>query len=215
MHEDARIDRFDLGGRRRLALCLKVLEIGVDLRQRRAIESAVEALGLENRHDGLRRRLARERAQRRNRTVEAPRAGFRRRHVHRRGHAARHVRVDLKRHLGQRLPERRHELARRARREDARHVLDRQRVDAHRRLLLRKLHVVGDRMDRRRRVADRALRVPAVLLHAFDRLLEVARIVQRVKDAEDVHPVLARERGEALDDVVRIVLVAEDVLPAE
>ena len=70
-------------------------------------------------------------------------------------------------------------------------------------------------MDRRRRVADRPLGVSAVLLHALDRLLEIARIIERVKDAEDVHAVLARERGEALDDVVRIVLVAEDVLPAE
>ena len=70
-------------------------------------------------------------------------------------------------------------------------------------------------MDRRRRVADRALRVPAVLLHAFDRLLEIARIIERVKDAEDVHAVLARERREAFDDVVRIMLVAEDVLSAE
>ena len=55
----------------------------------------------------------------------------------------------------------------------------------------------------------------AVLLDALDRRLEVARIVQRVEHAEDVHAVLARQRREALDDVVWIVLVAKDVLAAE
>jgi nucleotide-binding universal stress UspA family protein len=57
--------------------------------------------------------------------------------------------------------------------------------------------------------------VSAVLLDGLDRLLEVAGVVQRVEDAEDVHAVLARERDEPLQHVVRIVLVAENVLAAQ
>ena len=123
--------------------------------------------------------------------------------------------VDLDRQVGARPHERPHERARRAGREDARHVLDGEGVDAHRDLLLRELHVGLHRVDGRGGVADRALRVAPVLLDAPDGLFEVARVVQRVEDAEDVHAVLARERHEAVHHVVRVVLVAEDVLTAQ
>ena len=108
-----------------------------------------------------------------------------------------------------------HELAGRAGREDAGHVLDGEGVDAHRLLLLRELHVVLDGVDGRGGVGDRALRVATVLLHARDGLLQIARVVQRVEHAEDVHPVLAREGDEPVHDVVGIVLVAEQVLSAQ
>ena len=123
--------------------------------------------------------------------------------------------MHLDRHLGKSLHKGRNKFTRGTGCEDAGHILDREGVDAHRLLLLRELHVLLDGVDRRGGVADRALGVPAVLLDAGDRLLEVARIVQRVEDAEDVHAVFTGKRGEALDDIVRVMLVAEDVLAAE
>ena len=55
----------------------------------------------------------------------------------------------------------------------------------------------------------------AILLHGRNGLLKVSRIVQSIKHAEDVHSVLACESHEALHDIVRIVLVAKNVLPAK
>ena len=123
--------------------------------------------------------------------------------------------MNLNRHLGQGLRNRCDKLPRRAGRQNASHVLDGQRVNAHVGLLLRKLHVKLGRVHGRRRVANRTLRMPAVLLHAANRRLKVARIVQRIEDAENVHSVLAGQRDKAFDDVVRIVLVAENVLTAQ
>ena len=44
---------------------------------------------------------------------------------------------------------------------------------------------------------------------------EVADVVQRVEDAEDVHAVLGRLVDEPIDDAVLVVAVAEQVLPAQ
>ena len=123
--------------------------------------------------------------------------------------------MDLYGHLRHCLPERPDKIPRRARREDSGHILDGEGVDAHRLLGLGKLHVRGYGVHGRRRVAYGALRMAAVFLHARYGRLEVARIVERVEHAEDVHPVLAGERDEPVHHVVGIVLVAEDVLPSQ
>ena len=81
--------------------------------------------------------------------------------------------------------------------------------------LLRLLGAHVGRVDRADRVADRALGVAAGLLHGLDRGLEVPQVVEGVEDAEDVHAVLDGELAELLDDVVRVVAVADDVLPAQ
>ena len=215
MDENACIDWLYLRGRGGLALRLEVLKVAVDLRKRRSVETSLEAAAFENNLDRLDWRLRRERRKRRNSAIEAPCARLGRGEIHRRRHAARHVRVDLDRHLRHRLAKRGDEFARGTGRKDAGHVLDRERVDAHRFLLLRELDVLRDGVDGRRRVAERALRVAAVLLHACDCDFEVARIVERVKDAEDVHSVLTGKRDKTVDDVVWIVLVAEDILATE
>ena len=123
--------------------------------------------------------------------------------------------MDLDRHVGKCLDERGHEFTRCSWRENAGHVLDAKRIDAHFSLGLGELHVVRDGVHGRGRVGDRTLRVTTVLLDGCYGLLEVARIVQSIEHAEDVHPVLAGKGYEAFDDIVRIVLVAKDVLTAQ
>ncbi len=70
-------------------------------------------------------------------------------------------------------------------------------------------------MDGADGVADGALGVAARLLDGLDRGLEVPEVVECVEDAEDVHAVLDGELAELLDDIVRVVAVADDVLAAE
>ena len=55
----------------------------------------------------------------------------------------------------------------------------------------------------------------AGLLYRSHRMLQVARIVHRVEDPEDVHTVLGRLADEPIDDLVVVVPVAEQVLPTQ
>jgi hypothetical protein len=101
------------------------------------------------------------------------------------------------------------------RREDAGHVLDDQRVDAHVRLFLGDLDEFFDRVHRADRVAEGALGVAAVFFHRLQGDAQVAGVVEGVEGAEDVHAVVAGHADEAFDEVVRVVLVAEHVLAAQ
>ena len=116
---------------------------------------------------------------------------------------------------GERLGEGGDEAAGCQRGEDAGHVLDADGLGAHLLLLLRDLDEEVEGVDGAGGVADRALGVAAVLLDGADGHLEVAVVVEGVEDAEDVHAVLDGEGDEALEDIVGVVLVAEDVLAAQ
>ncbi len=124
------------------------------------------------------------------------------------------VRVEDHRDLHPRL-QARDDLVRDVRRNQTGHVLYADRIAAHR--LDR--HAVGDefldRVHRTGRVANHALRVLARPLRRAHRGLDVAQIVQRIEDAEDVHAVLRRRRDKRLDDIVGKVRVLDDVLPAQ
>ncbi len=72
-----------------------------------------------------------------------------------------------------------------------------------------------DGVQRAHRVADGSLRVLARPLHGGDRPLHVPDVVERVEDAEDVHPVVRGLGHEPVDDIVAVVPVPEQVLPAQ
>ena len=95
------------------------------------------------------------------------------------------------------------------------HVLDADRVRTHLNELFGELDKVVLVMNRGHRVADRGLADAAVLLGVANRALEVARIVQRIEDTDDVNAVFNRFFAELLHHVVRIMLVTKDVLSAE
>ena len=80
---------------------------------------------------------------------------------------------------------------------------------------LRHLHKAGDGVQRADGVADGALRVFARALHRRHRAPDVADVVQRIEDAEHVHPVRRRLLDEAVHHRVFVVPVAEQVLPAQ
>ena len=168
----------------------------------------------EDREHRLDRGLGREAGHGGDRAVDGAGAGPHRREVRGGGHAAGGVGVDLDGHLDL-LDQGGDELLRGDRREDAGHVLDDERVDAHLDLLLGDLDELLDGVDRADRVAEGALGVAAVLLHRLEGGAQVAGVVERVEDAEDVHPVVAGHADEALDQVVGVVLVAEHVLAAQ
>jgi len=111
--------------------------------------------------------------------------------------------------------ERRDQLFRAEGREDARHVLDAEGVDAEIDLLLRHLDKRVDRVIGTDRIADRSLGVAAVLLDGIDGVFEIARVVEGVENPEDVDAVIARERHETVEQIVGVIPVPDDILSAE
>ena len=107
------------------------------------------------------------------------------------------------------------QVARRLRPAQPRHVLDAQRVAAHLHQALRQVDVSLHGMQGTHRVADGALGMLAVAAHGLDRVRDVAQVVQRIEDAEHVHAVLSRLVDEAVDDLVLVVPVAQQVLAAQ
>ena len=69
-------------------------------------------------------------------------------------------------------------------------------------------------MHRTDGIADGALYVSAVFFNSLHGIGHVTRVVQGVKDAEDIDSVLDGQLGEFVDDIIRVVLVAQDILAA-
>ncbi len=102
-----------------------------------------------------------------------------------------------------------------ARRKQASHVFDADRIAFHRDefvgergQFLRRVHGAGG-------VTDGALRVFAGGLHGADGGAQVAGVVERVENPKDIHAVLRGAAHECFDDVVGEAGVLNDVLPAQ
>ena len=124
------------------------------------------------------------------------------------------VGVQVNRQLGGRL-ELLDEAVRFIRKQQVGHILDADRIRAHLLDLLSQLEEVFLGVNRADRVADGDFAVAAVLLSGLDGLLQIAQIVQRIEDTDDINAVLDGLLDELIDHVIRIMLVAEDVLAAE
>ena len=100
------------------------------------------------------------------------------------------------------------------RREHARHVLDADGLGT-KRLELRGVVDVGiKRVHRAHGVADGALEMRAALVERLGAVDDVADVVERVEDAEDVDAVAMGGLDEAIDDIARVMMVADEVLSA-
>ena len=92
------------------------------------------------------------------------------------------------------------------------HILDADGGDAHLLQILHHLDVLLQSVDRAGGKADGAGGVSALLHGLINGDLQIARIVQRIKDADDVDAVLHRVLHELADHIVGVVLIAQDVL---
>ena len=99
--------------------------------------------------------------------------------------------------------------------EDAGHVLDADRADAHFLQFLDHLHILVQGVHRARGIGDRAGGHGAAVHGFLNGHLQVVDVVQGVKNADDVDAVADRGAHKATDDVVTVVLVAQDVLAAQ
>ena len=99
--------------------------------------------------------------------------------------------------------------------EHARHVLDADGIRAGALHLVHQGDKVANRMDLAGGIANCRLHLSAGLFGGTDRGDQVAGIVQGVEDTQNVDAVLDGLLHERLDDIVRIVMVAKQVLTAK
>ena len=178
------------------------------------IQTRIILRALERRAQGLGRRLAGALSHRAERGIDDIASRFDRLEDRHRAGAGGVVGMQVNRQLGGRL-QLLHEAVRFIRKQQVRHILDADRIRAHLLDFLGKLEEVFLSMHRADGIADGDFAVAAVLLGGLDRLLKVAQVVQRVKNTDDINAVLDGLLNELIHHVVRIMLVAEDVLTTE
>ena len=113
------------------------------------------------------------------------------------------------------LLQRLHQAFGEVRREQSGHVLDADAVGAQLLEFVRDFHVVVQGVDGADGVHHRPLEVLARGLDGFGRHADVARVVEGIEHAEDVHPGVGRRFDECADDLVPIVTVPDEVLAAQ
>ncbi len=212
-HENSCVDAAQAAFELRVFLAHGAKIIG-NLVEQLQIEAGLSLSALQNCDDGLRRRMAVGHAHRGDGRVEHVDAGFRSLDVRDRAHARRRMRLHRDRDAAG-LLEPRDELECDIGLQEARHVLDADRVTAHVLELLAHVDPEVERMHGAHGIRHRALRMLAAPDRRLDRRLEIAKVIECIEDAEDVHAVLGRLLDERLDDVVGVVPVAEQVLPSE
>ncbi len=99
--------------------------------------------------------------------------------------------------------------------QQAGHVLDAHDVRSHVGQILGHLDIQFDVVHRADGVTDAAFHRAAAFLGGFDRHFNIAQIVERVKDAENIDPHFGRLFDEALDDIVGVMAVTHAVLSPE
>ena len=95
------------------------------------------------------------------------------------------------------------------------HILDANDIRAHLLQFLGQLDEIILVVDGGNGVRQGGFHNTAVLLRGADGLLQIAHIVERVENADDVDAVFDGLAAESIHYIVGIVLIAEDVLPAE
>ena len=114
-----------------------------------------------------------------------------------------------------RLFQRRSQLIGNRRRNQRRHVLDTDRIRARVLKLFGILDEIFDIVHRRQRVGNRCLHVRARLFCRLDRRLQIADVVKRVENTDDIDSVVDRFLYKIFNRIISIVAVAEHILSAE
>ena len=124
------------------------------------------------------------------------------------------MRVYVYRELGRRL-ERLYEVIRLIRCQEAGHVLDADGIRAHILNALRQADPVLKRICVAKCVRKSNLCLCTFFFARIDRCLQVTKVIQTVKNTEDVDTVCHRLLHEVLNDIVRIVVVTQNILATE
>ena len=99
--------------------------------------------------------------------------------------------------------------------QQVRHILDADHIRAHLNELFCDLHEIILVVYGADGIADCGLADSAILFRVFDRCFKVAHIVERIENTDYINAVFNRLPAELLHNVIRIMLIAQNVLAAE
>ncbi len=99
--------------------------------------------------------------------------------------------------------------------EQARHIFDADGIRSHVHQLMGQMQIIGIFVIRADRIDERALRMSAGSLRGLHGTFDVADIIESVEDTDDIDAVGDTALDEFRDHIIGIVVVAEDILPAE
>ena len=184
-----------------------------DLEEQIEVEPGVVAAFLKRRHEHFDGGLGIAERERGRRRVDDGGAGFGGFDVVRRRHAADVVAVQMERQADFGV-ERLHDALGAVRREHARHVLDADGVRAQILQLLAVLQEAIKRVNRAYGVGDGAFEMRSAFLDGLGVVHHVSNVVQRVEHAEHMDAVSVGRLDEAVADFARVMLVANQILPA-
>ena len=184
-----------------------------DLEEQAQVKAGVVAAFLERCGEHLDSRLGVAEGKRRGCGVNDGSAGFSGLDVVCRGHAADVMAVQVQRQADFRV-ERLHDALGAIRREHARHILDADGVRAQILELLAVFKEAIERVNRAYGVGNRTFEMRPALLDCVGVVHHVADVVQRVEHAEHMDAVTVCRLDEAVADFARVMLVANQILPA-
>ena len=191
-----------------------IAEVGGDFEQQADVQTGVVFGSLEDFHQRFGRGMGRPHGHRGDGGVDHFGPGLRGLDQGGHGHAGGRVGVDVNGQID-RFPDGLDQIVGGVGGEQGGHVLDADGVGAHFLQALGESGVAFDGVYRGDGVADGGLGVFAGFLHGLHRYHEVARVIEGIKDAEDVDAVDGHAFDAFFDDVVGIVAVAEDGLAAQ
>ena len=184
-----------------------------NLEQKTQVKASVVAALLERCREHLDSRLGIAEGERRGRGVNDRGAGLGGLDVVCRSHTADIVAMQVQRQADFRV-ERLHDALGAIRREHARHVLDADGISTQILELLTVIKEAVKRMNRADGVRNRTLEMRAALLDSVGVVHHVSNVVQRIEHAEHMDAVSVGRLDEAVADLARVMLVANQILSA-
>ena len=107
-----------------------------------------------------------------------------------------------------------HELLGAIRREKTRHIFDADGVGTELRKLASIVHIGIKRMYRACRIRDSGLEMCSASFHGTGAISHVVDVVQGIENTKDINTVLVRTGNKTVDDIRRIMAIANEVLTA-
>ena len=101
------------------------------------------------------------------------------------------------------------------RRQKTGHILDANRICPHFLDALCQPHPVFERVGISEGIRQRNLCFRSLFLAGIDSCLQIAEIIQAVKNAKNINTVCDGFLYEVLDHIIRIMIIAQDILTAE
>ena len=107
------------------------------------------------------------------------------------------------------------EFLRRIREQKTRHIFNANRIRSHRLDFLRNIHPIVHGVRISKRINQRHLRMTAFFFTRLYRSLQISHVIETVKNSENINPVCNGFLDEIFNDIIRVMLISQNILPSK